>query len=250
MKCLQCKILCQLFITLLPQTCNDWLIVHNSTSYWKGLELRNTLLGRWFGKFGRVLETVSEWWNYRHWSCTHRPTHSGTVKFILVFTCLYTKKKTSVLCIWWHWTRHLWFISPANRLFNFEGTKVGSVLFSLWFVYRQTCCDHFGHLSSDVLTSEMHFVKFHPEVAFLFTLQRQKKVCNPGDGTIMKIHKKLFSGIPFNFTLFVISPKLQRIWSWNFGFAVRKIWAFIWYQKINYFRLSPGGWECDRHKGL
>ena len=26
----------------------------------------------------------------------------------------------------------------------------------------------------------------------------------------MKIHKILFSGIPFNFTLFVISPKLQR----------------------------------------
>ena len=36
---------------------------------------------------------------------------------------------------------------------------------------------------------------------------------NPGDEAIMKIHKKLFSGIPFNFTLFVISPKLQRIWS-------------------------------------
>ena len=26
----------------------------------------------------------------------------------------------------------------------------------------------------------------------------------------MKIHKKLFSDIPFNFTLFVISPKLQK----------------------------------------
>ena len=39
----------------------------------------------------------------------------------------------------------------------------------------------------------------------MFTLQRQKKVCTPGDEAIMKIHKKLFSGIPFNFTLFVIS---------------------------------------------
>ena len=53
----------------------------------------------------------------------------------------------------------------------------------------------------------------------------------------MKIHKKLFSGIPINFTLFVISPKLQRIWSWNFGFAIRKIWAFIWYQKY-----TTSGW--------
>ena len=33
----------------------------------------------------------------------------------------------------------------------------------------------------------------------------------------------------------------------KFGFAIRKIWAFIWYQKIKYFRLSPGGWEYDRH---
>ena len=44
----------------------------------------------------------------------------------------------------------------------------------------------------------------------MFILQRQKKVCTPGDEAVMKIHK-LFSGIPFNFTLFVISPKLQKI---------------------------------------
>ena len=100
------------------------------------------------------------------------------------------------------------------------------------------------------LTSEMHFFEVSPWGSFLFTLQRQKKVCTPGDEAIMKIHKKLFSGIPINFTLLVISPKLQRIWSWNFGFAIRKIWAFIWYQKIYYCRLSPGGWECDQHKAL
>ena len=60
------------------------------------------------------------------------------------------------------------------------------------------------------LTSEMHFVKFHPEVASCL-LSRGKKVCTPGDEAVMKIHKKLFPGIPFNFTLFVVSPKLQRI---------------------------------------
>ena len=38
----------------------------------------------------------------------------------------------------------------------------------------------------------------------MFTLQRQKKLCTPGNEAIMKIHK-LFSGIPINFTLFVIS---------------------------------------------
>ena len=84
------------------------------------------------------------------------------------------------------------------------------------------------------------FCEVSPWGSFLFTLQRQKKVCTPGDEAIMKIHKKLFSGIPFNLTLFDISPKLQRIWSWNFGFAIRKIWAFIWYQKIYFFQLSPG----------
>ena len=61
------------------------------------------------------------------------------------------------------------------------------------------------------LTYEMHFVKFHPEVASNFIFQRQKKVCSPRDEAIMKIHKKLFSGIPMIFTLFVISPKLQGI---------------------------------------
>ena len=34
----------------------------------------------------------------------------------------------------------------------------------------------------------------------MFTLQRQKKACTLGDEAIMKIHKRLFSGIPINFT--------------------------------------------------
>ena len=29
----------------------------------------------------------------------------------------------------------------------------------------------------------------------MFTLQRQKEVCTPGDEAVMKIHKKLLSGI-------------------------------------------------------
>ena len=91
------------------------------------------------------------------------------------------------------------------------------------------------------LTFEIHFVKFHPVVASCFTLQRQKKVCTPGDEAIMKIHEKLFSGIPFNYTIFIISPKLQRIWSWNFGFAIRKIRAFIWYQKNILLPVEPWG---------
>ena len=88
------------------------------------------------------------------------------------------------------------------------------------------------------LTSEIHFVKFHPDIASCLLSQRQKKVCTPGDEAIMKIHKKLFSVIPINFIFSVISPKLQRVWSWNFGFATRKIWAFIWYIK----KCTTSGW--------
>ena len=106
---------------------------------------------------------------------------------------------------------------------------------------------HFELIDFDLWNA---FCEVSPCGSFLFSRKRQKKVCTPGDEAVMKIHKKLFSGIPINFTIFGISPKLQRIWSWNFGFEIRKIWAFIWYQKIYYFRLSPGEWECDRHKGL
>ena len=36
------------------------------------------------------------------------------------------------------------------------------------------------------LTSEMYFVRFHPEVtSCLPTLHRQNKVCNPGDEAMM-----------------------------------------------------------------
>ena len=39
------------------------------------------------------------------------------------------------------------------------------------------------------------FCEVSPWGSLLFTLQRQKKVCTPGDEAIIKIHKKLFSGI-------------------------------------------------------
>ena len=45
----------------------------------------------------------------------------------------------------------------------------------------------------------MQFVKFHPEVASC--LPSRGNLCTPGDEDIMKIHMKLFSGIPFNFAL-------------------------------------------------
>ena len=139
----------------------------------------------------------------------------------------------------------VWFklmINPANEQILWGSLKVDMpILTCIFFTFNWL-----------TLTSEMHFVKFHPVVASCLLSRGKRKYAPLGMRLLqcMKIHKKLFSGIPINFTIFGISPKLQRIWSWNFGFAIRKIWAFIWYQKIYYFRLSPGEWECDRHKGL
>ena len=90
------------------------------------------------------------------------------------------------------------------------------------------------------LTSELHFVKFHPEVASCLLSRGKWKYAPLGMRLLWKYIRNYFLVYQLNFTLFVISPKLQRIWSWNFGFAIRKIWAFIWYWKIHYFRLSPG----------
>ena len=95
------------------------------------------------------------------------------------------------------------------------------------------------------------FCEVSPWGTFLLTVQRQKKVCTPGDKAIMKIHKKLFSGVPFNFTFFVISPKLQRIWSWKkFGLANRKNMNFHLISKNVLLPVEPWGCECDRQKVL
>ena len=53
---------------------------------------------------------------------------------------------------------------------------------------------HFELIDLDLWNA---FCEVSPWGSFLITLQRQKKVCTPGDEAIMKIHKKLFSGIPF-----------------------------------------------------
>ena len=76
------------------------------------------------------------------------------------------------------------------------------------------------------LIPEMHFFEVSPWYSFLFTLQRQKKSMQPGDEAMMKIHKKLFIGIPLNVTFSSYLQKLQGVWRWNFRFAIRKIRAF------------------------
>ena len=77
------------------------------------------------------------------------------------------------------------------------------------------------------LTSEMHFVKFHPEGSFLFTLQRQKKVCTPGDEVIMKKYMRnyfLVYHLISHFLLYLQNYKefeaeILDLQSENYGFS-------------------------------
>ena len=80
------------------------------------------------------------------------------------------------------------------------------------------------------LTSEMHFFEVSPWGSFLFTLQRQNKVCTPGDEAIMKIHTL--------FTLFCYISKTTRnlklkVWICNqkkngLSFDIKKYTTYGW----------------------
>ena len=96
---------------------------------------------------------------------------------------------------------------------------------------------HFSLLIDD-LDLWNAFCEVSSSGSFLFTLQRQKKVCTSGDEAIMKIYK-LFSGILFNFTLFVVSPKLQRIWNSGPGNNQRYKTQFVQGSLV----CLPGNWN-------
>ena len=64
----------------------------------------------------------------------------------------------------------------------------------------------------------------------------------------MKIHKKLFSGIPINFTFLLYLQNYKEFEAEILDLHLEKYG--LSYQKMYYFRLSPGGWECDREKVL
>ena len=57
----------------------------------------------------------------------------------------------------------------------------------------------------------------------------------------MKIHKKLFSGIPFNFTLFVISPKTTNNLKLKFWICNQKNIGFHLISKNILLPVEPWG---------
>ena len=83
----------------------------------------------------------------------------------------------------------------------------------------------------------MHYVKFHPEVACL--LSRGKRKCTPGDEAIMKIHKKLFSGIPINFTFLSYLQNYKEFEAAILDLQTEKYGLSFDIKKMYYFQLSP-----------
>ena len=61
------------------------------------------------------------------------------------------------------------------------------------------------------LTSEMHFSKFHPQVASCLLSRGKRKYAPLGMRLLSKYIRNYFLVYHLNFTLFVVSPKLQRI---------------------------------------
>ena len=101
------------------------------------------------------------------------------------------------------------------------------------------------------LTSEMHFVKFHLEVASRLLSRNKRKYAPLGMRLLWKYIRNYFLvyHLISHFLLYLQNYKEFEAEILDLQ-SEKYIWAFIWYQKIYYFRLSPGGWECDRHKGL
>ena len=102
------------------------------------------------------------------------------------------------------------------------------------------------------LTSEMHFVKFHPEVASCLLSRGKNKYAPLGMRLLWKIWKYIRN-------YFLVYQLISHFLSYlqNYKEFKAKIldlqpekYGLSFDIKMYYFRLSPGGWECDRHKGL
>ena len=99
-------------------------------------------------------------------------------------------------------------------------------------------------------TSEIHFVKFHPEVASYLLSRGKRKYASLGMRLLWKYIRNYF--LVYELTLHFLSylQNYKEFEAEILDLQLEKYWLFIWYQKMYYFRLSPGGWECDRHKVL
>ena len=93
------------------------------------------------------------------------------------------------------------------------------------------------------------FCEVSPRGSFLFTLQRQKKVCTPGDEAIMKIHKNYF--LVYQLTSHFLSY-LQNFK--EFEAEILDLQLEKYGLPFDIKKCTTSGWalgdECDRHKVL
>ena len=220
--------------------CSDWLITKKSniqSSVWTTL----MKLGMWVVMGTNTTQVV----------CLHQ-MHISNTSFAFLFWLAYNKNKNKQkknkypeFCM--GYIDETWYVGSDGHKTTHVVCRHQMRLLKVDIPILTCIFFTFNWLT---LTSEMHFVKFHPKVASCLLSRCKRKYPPLGMRLLWKYIRNYFLVYHSISHFFVKSPKLQRIWSWNFGFAIRKIWAFIWYQKTYYFRLSPGGWECDRHKVL
>ena len=90
------------------------------------------------------------------------------------------------------------------------------------------------------LTSEMYFVRFHPEVTSCLLSRGKRKYATLG----MRLWCKYIRNhlLVYQLTSHFL-PYLRNYKEFEGEISdlqLEKIWAFIWNQKIHYFHLSPG----------
>ena len=102
------------------------------------------------------------------------------------------------------------------------------------------------------LTSEMHFVKIHPEVASCLLSRGRRKYAPLGMRLLWKYIRNYFlvyhltsQGLLYlqNYKEFEAEILDLQLEKHGLSFDIKKY-------TILSFRLSPGGWECDWHKVL
>ena len=127
-----------------------------------------------------------------------------------------------------------------------------SIFYPLLFV--KGGCAHFNmHIFTFnwlTLTSEMYFVKFHPEVASCL-LSRGKRMYVPlGMRPLWKYIRNYFLVYHLISHILLYLQNYKEFEAEILDLQLEKYGLSFYYQKMYYFRLSPGGWECDLHKVL
>ena len=144
---------------------------------------------------------------------------------------------------------HLFFLrQKIIRLCKIEGKN----LFSLGNLKVDmpilTCI--FFTLNWLTLTSEMHFVKFHPEVTSCLLSRGKRKYVPLGMRLLWNYIRNYFLvyHLISHFLLYLRNYKefeaeILDLQSEKYGLSFD-------IKNIYYFLLSPGGWEYNQHKGL